>query len=143
MVTLIDLKKAKMTALKEHNSLKQGILSMAISYYQKSEIDKRALGKEMTEADMVSILNKIIKELEDEKTMYLGGNRVEEANNSQAQIDVIKAYLPTMMSEEEIRKVIEGLEDKSLKSVMVAFKTNYAGKADMSLVSRIAKSYQA
>ena len=43
------------------------------------------------------------------------------------------------MSEEEIRKVIDSLEDKSIPAVMKHFKMNYDGKADMSLVSKIAR----
>lgn len=46
------------------------------------------------------------------------------------------------MSEDEIRKIIEALPDKSIKSVMKEFKTNYPGKADMSMVSKIAMSFQ-
>jgi len=47
-----------------------------------------------------------------------------------------------MMSEEEVRKVIEGLEDKSIKNVMQTFKSQYAGKVDMGLVSKVAREYQ-
>ena len=45
-------------------------------------------------------------------------------------------------SEDEIRKVIESLPDKSIKSIMVAFKKDYNGKADMALVNKIAREYQ-
>ncbi len=142
MVTLIDLKKEKMQALKAHDSTKGAILGVLISAYQKNEIEKKAKGQEMTDADMVSVLNHALKELQDEKSMYESGNRLDEVQKVLAQMEVVKGYLPTMMSEEEIKKVIEGLDDKSIKSVMVEFKTKYAGKADMGLVSRIAKNYQ-
>ena len=142
MVTLIDLKKEKMQALKAHDSTKGAILGVQISAYQKNEIEKKAKGQEMTDADMVSVLNHALKELQDEKSMYESGNRLDEVLKVLAQMEVVKGYLPTMMSEEEIKKVIEGLDDKSIKSVMVEFKTKYAGKADMGLVSRIAKNYQ-
>ncbi len=142
MVTLIDLKKEKMQALKAHDSTKGAILGVLISAYQKNEIEKKAKGQEMTDADMVSVLNHALKELQDEKSMYESGNRLDEVQKILAQMEVVKGYLPTMMSEEEIKKVIEGLDDKSIKSVMVEFKTKYAGKADMGLVSRIAKNYQ-
>lgn len=45
-----------------------------------------------------------------------------------------------MMDEDEVRKIIDSLEDKSMKSVMQHFKENYQGKVDMSLVSRVARS---
>ncbi len=139
MVTLLDLKKAKMNALKNKDVNAQSVLGVVIGYYQKMESDKRMKNQEMTDADMVSLLSKVVKELEEEKAMYASANKEEEAKNSQAQIEIIKAYLPKMMSEEEIREVISSLEDKSMKNVMMTFKKEYAGKADMSLVSKIAK----
>ncbi len=139
MVTLLDLKKAKMNALKNKDVNAQSVLGVVIGYYQKMESDKRVKNQEMTDADMVSLLSKVVKELEEEKAMYASANKEEEAKNSQAQIEIIKAYLPKMMSEEEIREVISSLEDKSMKNVMMTFKKDYAGKADMSLVSKIAK----
>jgi len=142
MISIIDLKKNKMQALKEHDADKQSVLGVLIAGYQKTEIDKKVKGEEMTDADMVSLLNKVLKELEDEKKMYVDGNRLDEAASIDKQMLIIKSYLPLMMSEEEITKIIEGLADKSIKSVMVEFKTKYAGKVDMGLVSKVARSFQ-
>lgn len=142
MVTLMDLKKAKMMALKEHDADAQNVLGIIISAYQKQQIEKQSKNETMTDADMVSILNKTLKELADEKEMYLQNGRKEQAEADEKQMEIVKSYLPKMMSEEEIRSVIEGLSDRSIKSVMVKFKTEYAGKADMSVVSKIAKEYQ-
>jgi uncharacterized protein YqeY len=142
MVTLIELKKAKMVALKNKDTNAQNVMGVLIAAYQKAESDKKVKGQEMTDADMVSILNKVLKELEDEKAMYESANRTVEAANSLAQMEIVKSYMPAMMSEEEVRKVIEGLEDKSIKNVMMVFKSQYAGKVDMGLVSKVAREYQ-
>jgi uncharacterized protein YqeY len=142
MVTLIELKKAKMVALKNKDTNAQNVMGVLIATYQKAESDKKVKGQEMTDADMVSILNKVLKELEDEKAMYESANRTVEAANSLAQMEIVKSYMPAMMSEEEVRKVIEGLEDKSIKNVMQTFKSQYAGKVDMGLVSKVAREYQ-
>lgn len=45
-----------------------------------------------------------------------------------------------MLSEDEIRQEILKLEDKSIPSVMKHFKTNFVGKVDMGLVSKVARS---
>lgn len=142
MVTLLDLKKAKMNALKTHDENAQNVLGIIISAYQKMQIDKQGKGQEMTDADMVSVLNKTLKELSDEKEMYEANGRKEQAEADAKQMEIVKSYLPKMMSEEEIKEVIEKLEDHSIKTIMTAFKTNYAGKADMGLVSKIAREYQ-
>lgn len=142
MVTLIELKKEKMLALKNHDSDKMNVLGIVISSLQKLEIEKKAAGKEITEVEMVSVLNKTIKELTDEKAMYEANGRAEQALSDQRQIEIIKAYLPKMMDEDEIRKVIESLPDHQIKTIMQAFKKDYAGKADMALVNKIAREYQ-
>ena len=142
MLTLKELKLAKMAALKERNEVQGNVLGVLISAYQLAEIEKKAKGQEMEEADVVRILNHTLKELTDEKAMYEEGGKEKEAQDCQAQIAFVQSYLPTLMSEAEIRTVIEGLPDKSIKNVMVTFKTSYNGKADMALVNRIAREYQ-
>ncbi len=141
MITLLELKKAKMMALKNKDTNAQNVLGVIIAAYQKAESDKKVKGQEMTDADMVSLLNKVSKELEDEKVMYEKASRMEEMQNSQIQLDIVKSYMPKMMSEEEVRDIISKLDDKSIKNVMMTFKTQYAGKVDMSLVSKVAKEF--
>ena len=138
---LIDeFKKAKMYALKEKNEDAKAIYSVLINKCMLALIDKREKGVEITDADYVQIVNKTLKELSDEKEAYAkAGNEAKVASIS-AQEEVCKKYLPTMMSEEEIRNEISKLEDKSIPSVMKHFKMNFAGKVDMGLVNKIAKS---
>ena len=47
---------------------------------------------------------------------------------------------PVIGRDEEIRKIINSLEDKSVPNVMKHFKTNYAGQVDMSLVNSVLRS---
>ena len=138
---LIDeFKKAKMYALKEKNEDAKAIYSVLINKCMLALIDKREKGVEITDADCVQIVNKTLKELSDEKEAYSkAGNEAKVASIS-AQEEICKKYLPTMMSEEEIRNEISKLEDKSIPSVMKHFKMNFAGKVDMGLVNKIAKS---
>ena len=138
---LIDeFKKAKMYALKEKNEDAKAIYSVLINKCMLALIDKREKGVEITDADYVQIVNKTLKELSDEKEAYAkAGNEAKVASIS-AQEEICKKYLPTMMSEEEIRNEISKLEDKSIPSVMKNFKMNFAGKVDMGLVNKIAKS---
>lgn len=140
---LIDkIKKANIQALKDHDTSARASLSVLVNKYMLLNIEQRKDGKQTTDADVISLIQKTVKELEEEKEMYASNGRSEQAQNCQHQIDAIKIFLPTMMSEEEVRKVIESLADKSIKGVMAEFKSKYAGKADMSLVSKIAREYQ-
>ena len=72
--------------------------------------------------------------------MFVKAARQEKIDEMNIQINAVKKYLPEMMSEDEIRKIISGLEDKSVKSVMAYFKENYAGKVEMAKVSQVLRS---
>ena len=137
---LIDeLSKANIEALKARDQVARAIYSVILSRYKALDIELRAQGKEATDADLVKLITKTIKELDEEKESYEKAGRAEEVKNILTQKSLIEKYLPKLMSEEEIRKVISSLEDKSMPSVMKHFKMNYDGKADMSLVSKIAR----
>lgn len=137
---LIDeIKKANIQAMKERDSNKRAILSVLITKYNNAEIEMRSKDKEMTDADILSIIQKTIKELEDERVNFDELGRADKVAEIDKQYETIKVFLPKQLSEEEIRNIINSLEDKSMPSVMKHFKTNYAGQVDMSLVSRIAR----
>ena len=108
--------------------------------HSKGSIEKKEKGQTASDADMISVIQKTIKELEDEKANYLKVSNQQKADDIQKQMDLIKGYLPQMMSEAEIREEIAKLDDKSMPAVMKHFKTNFAGKVDMGLVNKIARS---
>ena len=138
---LIDqLKKENILALKEKNENKRAILSVVINKYMILGYEAKAKNKELNDADLIQVINKTLKELEEEKSNFLSLNRMDKVNDIDAQINTIKSYVPKMMSEEEIKEIILSLNDKSIPSVMKHFKTNYAGKCDMALVNKVLKS---
>ena len=137
---LIDeLSKANIEALKARDQVARAIYSVILSKYKALDIELRAQGKEASDADLVKLITKTIKELDEEKESYEKAGRQEEVRNILTQKSLIEKYLPKLMSEEEIKKVIASLEDKSMPSVMKHFKMNFDGKVDMSLVSKIAR----
>ena len=136
---LQDLQKANIQAMKDHDQNARAILSVVISRCKLLEVELRAKGNELTDADVLGIIQKIIKELGDEKEGYIKTNNLERAKLIDEQAEIIKVYLPKQLTEEEIREEINKLEDKSMPSIMKHFKANFAGKVDMSLVSRIAR----
>ena len=137
---LIDqIKQANIQAMKDKDSVKRGILSIIITKYKNLEVELKAYNKEINDADLLNIIQKSLKELSDEKEGYIKVNNFEKANDISKQEEVISIYLPKQLSEEEIKIEISKLEDKSIPAIMKHFKTNFAGKVDMSLVNRIAR----
>lgn len=134
-----EIKKDNVQAMKDKNVVARTIYGIVVNKFMLQNIEKRKTGDEMTDADMVAILQKTIKELEEEAENYKKAGNEEQANTILSQKEVLVKYLPQMMSEEEIKAEIEKLEDKSIPSVMKHFKANFAGKVDMGLVSKIAR----
>lgn len=138
---LIDaLKKASMEALKTKNKEARAALSVVINKYNLAAIELKTQGKEITDADLVSIIAKTLKELADEKEGFVKVNRPDRVEAIKVQEDTLKAYLPKMLSEDEIKEEILKLDDKSIPSVMKHFKQNFAGKVDMGLVNKVTRS---
>lgn len=135
-----DIKKASVEAMKTRDSIAKGIYSIIVNKYMLLNIEKKEKGEQATDNDMISIISKTLKELADEKESYLKVNNQEKVNAIAHQEELISKYLPKMLSEDEIRKEIDSLEDKSMPSIMKHFKANFQGKVDMSLVNKIAKS---
>lgn len=124
-------------AMKARDTVKKDVLSMLKSKLKAKAIEMRV--EEIDDGNALVVLQKFIKELEDEYTAFNNAGRAERANELANQLTVVKVYLPTMMSEDEIRAEIAKLEDKSMPSIMKHFKANFNGKVDMSLVSKIAR----
>lgn len=138
---LIDtIKKENMLALKEKNENKRAVLSVIINKYMILTTEKRGKNEEVTDEDLLKIIQKTIKELEEEKSSYLSAGRNDSATKIDDQMSYISSYLPKMLSEEEIKDIILKLEDRSIPSVMKHFKMNYGSSVDMGLVNKVLKS---
>ncbi len=138
---LIDQIKANnIKAMKEHDNDARAVLSIVLTKFKLAEVEARAKGIEIGDVELIAIIQKTLKELDDERSGYVATHNEVRTASIDKQIETIKAFLPTMMSEEEIKNIILSLEDKSIPNVMKHFKANYAGKVDMGLVNKIARS---
>lgn len=139
---LIDeLKKENLRALKEKDQIKKGILSVVLNKYMILSTDKNHLESKVTDEEVLKLISKTLKELNEEKEGYIKTNNLSRVSDIEHQIDVLQAFLPKMMEESEIRKIISEIPDKSIPTVMKYFKQNYSGKVDLSLVSKILKDF--
>ena len=75
---LIDeLKKAQIEALKEKNTLKRSILQIVTGKAKLAEIEKRTKNESLTDDDVLLVINKVIKELDEEIVAFKNANRLE------------------------------------------------------------------
>ena len=134
-----EIKKANVQAMKDKDSVARSFYSVILNKIMLENIKKREKGGEVNDEDIANILNKTIKELDEEKQNYGKVGNTQEVENIDKQIEIAKKYLPKQLSREEIEKIIKSLDDKSIGSVMKHFKLNYNGKCDMKLVQEVLK----
>ncbi len=132
-----EIKKANVQAMKDKDVVARSIYSVVLNKFMLENIKKREKGEELTDADASNILQKCIKELNDEKENYKKVNNAEQVEAIEKQISIVEKYLPKMLSREDIASIIEGLEDKSIPAVMKHFKANYNGQCDMRVVQEV------
>ncbi len=98
--------------------------------------------KEASEADLMSMMQTMIKQRKDSIKMYQDGGRPELAQKEQDEIDVIETFLPKQMGEAEVEAAIKSVmaeigasSIKDMGKVMAGLKEKYAGSMDFGAAS--------
>lgn len=134
-----QIKKDNIQAMKDKNVVARSLYSVVMNKIKLEEIRKREKAQELVDADVVAILQKTMKELEEEKANFAKVGNSAQVEALEKQMKIVEGYLPQMMSEEEIKEVILSLDDKSVPNVMKHFKANYNGKCEMRKVQEVLK----
>jgi uncharacterized protein YqeY len=131
-------------AMKAKDAQRLGTVRLALAAIKQREVDER---KDLSDADVLAVLEKMIKQRRDSIQQYTAGNRKDLADQEQFEIDVLAAYLPQQAGEAEIDAVIaeaiaatgaKGVAD--MGKVMGQVKSKLAGRADMGQVSARVKA---
>ena len=134
-----EIKKANVEAMKNKDAVARAFYSVLMNKIMLEKINKREKGLSLTDADTSNIIQKMIKELGDEKENYQKAGNTMEVEHIERQLEIAKSYLPKMLSSDEIKAEIEKLDDKTIPNVMKHFKLNFNGKVDMRLVQEVLK----
>ena len=132
---LADIKEA----MKAKDEFKRDTLRTLNAALKQVEVDQRI---EMTDEVVLPLLQKEIKKRADSVGLYIKGAREDLAKKEQGEIELIKAYLPAQLSDEElkekIKKIIERV-GKNLGAVMKMAKDEIGASAEAKRISMIAK----
>ena len=141
---LKDLIKTQVTSsMKDGSKFRTTVLRMIVAEIQKIEIEEKS---DLSEPQITSILEKMIKQRNDAITQFEQAKRQELADKEKQEIVIIKEFLPEQMSEDEISKLVfQTISEvgansmKDMGRVMSSIKPLIAGKADSGLVSQLVK----
>ena len=131
-------------AMRGGDARRRDALRLLLSALKQREVDER---KELADADVVTVIDKMIKQRRESIVQFEKGGRPDLAQNEQFEIGLFQAYMPQALSDAEIEAaIVEALTATGAKApsdmgkVMGVLKGKLAGKADMSKVSGLVKA---
>lgn len=127
------------TAMKARATERLGTIRLLLAALKQKEVDERV---ELTDTDIITIIDKMLKQRRDSVTQYTAANRADLADRETAEMVVLSEYLPQALTEAEIDTLIDqaiadtgaaGMQE--MGKVMAVLKPQMAGRADMAAVS--------
>ena len=125
--------------MKAKDEFKRDTLRTLNAALKQVEVDQRI---EMTDEVVLQLLQKEIKKRADSVELYLKGAREDLAKKEQSEIELIKAYLPAQLSDDELKEKIKSIIEKvgkNLGAVMKMAKNEIGASAEAKRISMIAK----
>jgi uncharacterized protein YqeY len=132
------------TAMRAKETARLGAIRLLLSAMKQREVDERI---ELTDADIVAIIEKMLKQRRDSISQYEAANRQDLADVEKFEVTVLQSYMPQQLSEAEIVSAIAEViaatgatGPQDMGKVMGAIKPKLAGRADMGKVSGLIKA---
>ena len=140
---LKKIEKDMLSALKNKEKEKAGYLRLIISKCKNKAIE---LGRDLSDSEIIKVLQNVAKQHKESIKMYKEGNRSDLVEQETTELGFVEDYLPSMMNEEEVKKLVKqiieevGATDMSdFGKVMTNIMKKGAGKIDGSLAQSIVK----
>ena len=134
-----QLTSAMKDAMRAKDKLRLGTIRMAQAAVKQKEIDERV---ELTDADVLSILTKLVKQRDDAAAQYRDADRLDLAETEEAEAEILKTFLPSPLTDDELAALIDQAVTETgassmaqMGAVMGWLKPKVTGRADMGRLS--------
>ena len=134
-------------ATKAQDKRRMSTLRLVSAAIKDRDIAARTAGKgEATDAELLDLFAKMIKQREESEKIYADAGRAELANQEGEEIAIIREFLPVQLSEADVHKAVAdaiaqagAASVKDMGKVMTALKASYAGQMDFTKASALVK----
>ena len=132
------------TAMRARETARLGAIRLLLAALKQREVDERI---ELTDADVLAIIDKMLKQRRDSISQYKAANRQDLVDVEEFEVSVLQTYMPQQMNEAEIAAAVDqaisasgaaGVKD--MGKVMAILKPQLAGRADLGKVSGLVKA---
>ena len=131
-------------AMRAKDNARLSTVRLLLAAMKQKEVDERV---ELSDADVLSILEKMVKQRRESIAQFEKAGRTELADAEKAEIAVLTAYLPQQMSEAEVAEAVAAAVAESgaagvkdMGKVMALLKPRLAGRTDMGRLSGLVKA---
>lgn len=139
-MSLIDkLKDAQKDAMRAKQKLRLGTIRLALAEVKQKEVDTR---ESLSDDDVIVLLTKMVKQRNDSITQFKKAERHDLVEQEQAELEVLKEFLPAPLSEAELTGLIDeavgvtgAVSMQDMGKVMGWLKPKVQGRADMGKLS--------
>ena len=145
----MSLQQEVMTKLKEAMKAKDKVALESLRAIKSALLLAQTSGdnKELSEADEIKLVQKLVKQRKDSAALYQKQNRADLADPELAQVAVLAQFLPKQMSEDELKVAISDIilkvgatSMKDMGKVMGMASKQLAGKTDGKAISNVVKN---
>jgi len=135
-------------AMKEKNLVAVATIRLIMAALKDRDIAAREknTGEGLDDAQILGMLQSMIKQRQESAKTYNEAGRDDLAEREEAEIDVIRSFMPKQLDENEMTGVVEGLitetganSIKDMGKIMGVLKTKYAGQVDMARAGAIVR----
>lgn len=132
------------TAMRAKETERLATIRLLLAAMKQREVDERI---ELTDTDVLTIIEKMIKQRKDSITQYEAGGRQDLADVEKSEMDILATYMPAALSDAEVQAAVDaamletgaaGMQD--MGKVVALLKGKLAGRADMGKVSGLVKA---
>ena len=134
-------------SIKEKDSNSINTLRLIKSAIKDKQILLRAKQENLSEGEILGLLQNLIKQRKDSIEAFSSANRNDLIEKEKNEIKVIEAFLPQQKNESETKEIIDSIISKNnftsikdMGALMNKLKLEYVGQIDMGVAGKIAKS---
>jgi hypothetical protein len=134
------------TAMKARDELRSATLRMALAAITNEEVAGK-VARELSDDEVLKVLGREAKKRKEAAEAFAGAGRAEQAAREVAEGEVLAAYLPAQLSDEELHALVDaavaesGAEGpRAMGAVMKVLTPRVAGRADGSRVAAAVKA---
>lgn len=139
-----SITEAMKNAMRAKAKQRLGVIRLMLAECKRIEVDERV---ELEDDRVIAILDKMLKQRRDSITQYEAAKRQDLADQEHFEVSVIKEFLPTPLSEDELATLVaKAIADSGAESprdmgkVMAIIKPQVQGRADVGAVSKLVKA---